>query len=61
MAIKLGDTVQQILPAPISGTVIQATLDDQANRLWLVEWTDGEGEVQQRYFGEDEIEVVESE
>jgi hypothetical protein len=55
-AFKKGDTVKQIVPI-IQGQVITlGIIDDEVQ--FLVEWTNAEGHVEQRYFKEEEIEVA---
>jgi hypothetical protein len=61
MAIKKGDTVRQILPAPITGTVIEKRfLEDSETFQYQVESpdTDGDGQPQTRWFNENEIQGV---
>lgn len=60
-AIKKGDTVRQILPAPIVGVVQKFDVCQEHGTLQvLVEWpdTDGDGMPQSRYFHVDDVEVV---
>lgn len=57
MAIKLGDTVRQIVPAPIVGTVAKKQFDESSDSFqFLVEDTDADGQVHSRWFTESQIE-----
>ncbi len=53
MAVKFkrGDTVRLNLPQP-RGPVVQTRLNEQDEVEYLVEWTDADGNVQQRWFPE---------
>lgn len=58
---KAGDTVRQIVPAPIVGTVTEVTICPvEGERLFKVVWpdTNGDGAEESRFFREDEIEAV---
>lgn len=56
MAIEIGKTVRQIAPV-ITGEVVDTEYDKDAKCLkHLVEYEDAEGETQQRWFTEAEIE-----
>lgn len=58
---KCGDTVRQIMPAPIVGVVSNITMDPvTGDRLFLVESPDedGDGVAESRYFTEDQIEAA---
>lgn len=50
-AVKINDT-------SLEGVVVNAAIGDQANVLYLVEFTDKDGQVQQRYFEVDQIASV---
>lgn len=54
MAFKKGDQVRYPTP-DIVGEVKGAAVDDDANFLLLVEFTDANGEVQERYFKAEEL------
>lgn len=59
MAIKLGATVRQIVPAPIQGVVVQKQFVEATDSFqFLVEWpdTDGDGQPQSKWFEESQIE-----
>jgi hypothetical protein len=61
MAIKKGDTVRQIVPAPIQGVVTEKRfLEDGDTFQYCVEYpdTDGDGQPQTRWFNETEIQGV---
>lgn len=58
---KAGDTVRQIIPAPIVGVVESVTICPiEGDRLFKVVWpdADGDGIEESRYFKEDEIEAA---
>jgi hypothetical protein len=58
MALKLGTVVRQKV-TPIEGPVAAYDLDkDNGSTLFLVEYTNDEGEPASRYFKEEELEVV---
>lgn len=57
MAFKKGDAVRYVVP-DIEGVVIGATVNDDAEFMLLVEYTDADGEVQQRHFKADELEAA---
>jgi hypothetical protein len=61
MAIfKKGDTVAQIVPV-ITGQVTKFDVDQETGDVqYLVEWLDGDGNPQSRYFKESEIELKQS-
>ena len=54
MSFKTGDAVRYPIP-DIDGVIKGAAVNDQAEFLYLVEYTDANGEVQQRYFKADEL------
>ncbi len=61
MAIKLGDPVRQIVPAPIQGVVVSKQFVEATDSFqFLVEWpdTDGDGQPQSKWFEQTEIEGV---
>jgi hypothetical protein len=54
-----GEAVTQILPAPISGTVLGFGFDpNTGNVTVLVGYTDSDGTDQQRYFQQSELETT---
>jgi len=58
---KAGDTVRQIMPAPIIGVVAEVGICPvEGDRLFKVVWpdADGDGVEESRYFKEDEIEAM---
>lgn len=55
MNIKLGDTVRQIMPAPVQGVVTRKTFDDGLDKFQYF-LKDAAGE--EHYFDEGEIELV---
>ena len=57
MSIKRGDTVRLIQPV-IEGVVGGAQLDDDMNVLFLVDYVDAAGQMQQRYFRPEQLEAV---
>lgn len=59
MTIRLGDTVRQVLPAPIQGTVVKKQFNESTDSFeFLVEGTSAEGEPQSGWFAESQIEGV---
>lgn len=55
-AFTKGQTVTQVLPAPISGEVAGFSLDQENGEvLVLVTYTDAQGETQSRYFKQSEL------
>lgn len=55
MAFKIGDTVKVKAVVP-QGPVIRMRMDEATGQIsYLVEWTDAEGQMQQRWFTEDEL------
>lgn len=59
MTIRVGDSVRQVLPAPIQGTVASKQFNEQADAFeFLVEGTSATGEPQSGWFKESEIEGV---
>jgi hypothetical protein len=58
---KTGDTVKQVMPPPIVGTVAEVTICPiEGDRLFKVVWpdADGDGIEESRYFTEDQIELA---
>lgn len=58
MAIKFknGTTVQQVMPAPVVGTVSRFVFDETSGEIsYVVSSTDAEGVVHERVFAEDSI------
>jgi len=51
-----GQTVTQVLPAPIEGTVGGFSLDQETGEvLVLVNFTDADGNEQSRYFAQSQL------
>lgn len=56
---KNGDLVSQVLPAPVTGTVVGFSLDQTNGDVHIkVESTDGDGNVLTRDFLESDLELV---
>ena len=54
-----GTQVQQVMPAPIAGTVAGYSIDQQTGAsLILVEWPDADGSTHSRYFTESELQAA---
>jgi hypothetical protein len=59
MAIAKGTKVEQVLPAPITGTVVEYDVNRESGHVMVkVEWEDAAG-VHSRYFQESELKVLE--
>jgi len=59
MELKNGQSVTQILPAPIQGTVEGFAFDSSTGEITvLVSYVDSDGETQQRYFKQSELAAV---
>lgn len=57
MALKRDDAVRLVQPI-IRGVIITKAFDDAIDAFrYLVRWTDGDGEVVERWFAEGEIEA----
>jgi len=54
---KRGDTVKLSGVVP-QGPVLSMRMDEDGNVSYLIEWTDAEGHVQQRWFAESELVAV---
>jgi hypothetical protein len=54
MALKKGDAVRYVIP-DIVGTIVAARVNDDAEFLYEVEYTDANGDVQTRTFKVDEL------
>ena len=55
MAFKNGDKVVQVIPAPISGTVVGFALDQETGEVHVrVQWDDEAG-VHERHFAQTEL------
>lgn len=57
-AFVKGQTVRMKAVVP-QGPVAKMRMDDDGKIEYLVEWTTSEGVVQERWFTEDQLEVVE--
>lgn len=55
---KKGDTVRQIMPAPIEGNVVGFHADQETGALQVCVEFQEAGETRQRYFDADQIEAV---
>lgn len=53
-AFKKGDVVKLVSVVP-QGPVQALRMDDEGTVFCLIEWTDVDGEVQQRWFPEDQL------
>jgi hypothetical protein len=58
--VKKGDTVRQILPAPIEGTVVGFNADQETGALQVCVEYQADGETRQRYFDSNQIDLVAS-
>lgn len=56
---KRGDTVKLVSIVP-TGPIQSLRMDEDGNVFYMVEWTDAAGEVQHRWFAEDELAIVEA-
>jgi uncharacterized protein YodC (DUF2158 family) len=54
---KKGDIVKLVAVVP-QGPVQGIRMDDEGNVSYLIEWTDADGEVQQRWFPEEQLAAV---
>ena len=54
---KKGDVVKLAGVVP-QGPVIGMRMDDDGNVFYLIEWTDAEGQAQQRWFAEADLAAV---
>jgi len=58
-AFTQGQKVTQVLPAPITGTVEKFSFDENTAEITvLVSYQDAEGNDQQRYFKQSEIQAA---
>lgn len=58
MALKVGDAARVVVPV-IAGEVTQVKFnEDTGAKRILLTWTDLEGETQERWFTEEELEAV---
>jgi hypothetical protein len=59
MATKFakGNTVRLVGVVP-QGPVQALRMDEEGNFFYLMEWTDSEGNTQQRWFAEDQLEAA---
>jgi uncharacterized protein YodC (DUF2158 family) len=56
-AFKKGDNVRLKAVVP-QGPVIKMAMDDDGNVSYLLEWTDADGQVNQRWFQEGQLEAA---
>ena len=54
---KKGEEVKLIAVVP-AGPVLSMRMDEDGNVQYLIEWTDADGAVQQRWFDEDQLVAV---
>jgi len=54
---KKGDVVKLVAVVP-QGPVQGIRMDDEGNVSYLVEWADAEGQIQQRWFPEEQLAAV---
>jgi hypothetical protein len=54
---KKGDTVKLSGVVP-QGPIISMRMDEEGNVFCLIEWTDTEGQTQQRWFAESDLVLV---
>lgn len=54
MAFKKGDVVKLKTVVP-QGPVVKMRMDDDGQVEYLIEWTDADGQLQQRWFAEDQL------
>ncbi len=53
---KKGESVTQVIPAPIVGTVTGFSVDQEmGNVLVKVEWPDADGSTHEKFFAESEL------
>jgi hypothetical protein len=55
LAFQKGQTVTLKTPTVPSGPVLGFKMDGEGNVAYLIEWTDAEGNSQQRWFDEGEL------
>lgn len=58
LAFQKGQTVTLKNPSVPVGPVTGFKVDGDGNVAYLIEWTDAEGQVQQRWFSEGELTAV---
>ena len=58
LTYQKGQTVTLKNPAVPTGPVVGFKVDNEGNVSYLIEWTDAEGQSQQRWFGESELTSV---
>ena len=57
MAFKIGDVVRLKTVVP-QGPVVRMRMDEETGAVsYLVEWTDQDGQTQQRWFSESQLEA----
>lgn len=54
---KRGDIVKVITPI-ISGTIEKRIIDEEDMELYSITWTDSEGNTHERFFKEEELELI---
>lgn len=57
-AFKKGEVVKLVAVIP-QGPVQAMRMDEDGNVSYLIEWTDGNGQLQQRWFAEDALVAAE--
>lgn len=55
LTYQKGQNVTLKNPAVPTGPVVGFKVDNEGNVSYLIEWTDAEGESQQRWFGENDL------
>lgn len=58
LTFQKGQTVTLKNPAVPTGPVVGFKVDNDGNVAYLIEWTDAEGNSQQRWFAEDSLQAV---
>ena len=58
MALDVGQSAKLITPV-IQGTVADVRYNKEAKTMeYLLEWTDADGDIHQRWFNESDLEVI---
>lgn len=55
LMFQKGQTVTLKKPTAPRGPVVGFKVDDEGDVSYLIEWADAEGQLQQRWFGENEL------